>query len=84
LLLIPPADTGDPPQEDLAKSGYMSERKVEIYCYYWRVARTFSLKTMVISQILCFFFSFLGFPPTGETGEISPVKKTLLQLPVLF
>jgi hypothetical protein len=57
----------------------MSERKVEIYCYYWRVART-----MVISADPFFFFSFLVFPPTGETGEISPVKKTLLQLPVLL
>jgi hypothetical protein len=36
LVAHPPAVTGDSPQEDLAKSGYMSERKLEIYCYYWR------------------------------------------------
>jgi hypothetical protein len=39
---------------------------------------------MVISQILFFPFPFWFFHQLAKLGEISPVKKTLLQLPVLL
>ncbi len=49
------------------------------------LARPIVLKTMVISQILFFFFSFLVFPPTGETGwNFASKENAAAAFPVLL